>query len=70
MQDLFKVEFHPPRTKTPMLVMGGGREIGLPVSLFESQARFYACDLKIHPDLVHEALIMEQWKVLANSVEA
>lgn len=60
----------PKRVKTPMLVLGGGRDTIFTCRECEATARAYGTRAEIFPDMAHDLMLEEGWQAVADRMLA
>jgi pimeloyl-ACP methyl ester carboxylesterase len=61
---------HPQRVKTPLLVMGGGRDTIFTPKEVKATARAYHTQAEIFPNMAHDMMLEDGWQVVANRMLA
>jgi hypothetical protein len=56
----------PQRVKTPLLVLGAGKDALIPVKKIEKTARAYNAECKIFPNMAHDLMLERDWKTVAD----
>jgi alpha-beta hydrolase superfamily lysophospholipase len=60
----------PERIKTPMLVLGAGRDTIINAEEIEATARAYGTQAEIFPDLAHDMMLERGWQRVADRIIA
>ena len=58
----------PERVKTPLLVLGGAKDILFPPSEIEATARAYDTQGEIFPDMAHDMMLEAGWQAVADRI--
>ena len=66
--DVSFLRFHAPRKPAPVLVVGGGRDFGVPRSAFEENAAIYDTSAVIFEDMPHDLMLAEGWQTPADHI--
>jgi len=60
----------PAKVKTPLLVLGAGRDRMLPFRHIEDTARAYHTRAEIIPDVAHDSMLEQRWEAVAGRILA
>jgi pimeloyl-ACP methyl ester carboxylesterase len=58
----------PKRVKTPMLVLGGGRDAIFTSKEVEATGRAYSTQAEIFPNIAHDMMLEDGWEAVANRI--